>query len=135
MTGGVKGHGRVANPACFGVFDAVSGDLAKAVVQNRQSAFCGQIPPMTGARVIGVAMGDQRRCHGAPGINMKIAGGAIDALGCEGQNRVACHVSEAIAGLSGGNCLGVGAKQVFNYSLAKSDCAQRGGRIIAFSGN
>ncbi len=41
---------------------------------------------MAGAGVVGVAVGDQRPVDGAPGVDVEIAGGAVDAFRREGQH-------------------------------------------------
>ena len=53
-------------------------DVAKALAQDRRRVAMADINLRAEARVVGMRMGDDRARNGAPGIDVKVARGAIE---------------------------------------------------------
>ena len=53
-------------------------DVAQALAQDRRRVVMADINLRTEARVVGMRMGDDRARNGTPGIDVKIARGAIE---------------------------------------------------------
>jgi hypothetical protein len=68
--------------------------IAQAPAQDRQAAFAAVVFAHARARVIAVAMGDDRARHRSPGIDVEIAGGAVQPLRAQHhQIVIACHAA------------------------------------------
>lgn len=81
MACGMKRHARVADLAGLRVADRLQSNVAQAVLDDRGGGLRCQILRVSGSRVVGMAMRDQRARDRAPRINEEISGGAINALG------------------------------------------------------
>ena len=53
-------------------------DVAQALAQDRRRVAMADIDLRAEARVVGMRMGDDRARNGAPGIDVKVARGAIE---------------------------------------------------------
>ena len=53
-------------------------DVAQALAQDRRRVAMADVDIRAEARVVGMGMGDDRARNGAPGIDVKIARGAIE---------------------------------------------------------
>ena len=91
MPCGVKGYVRIADTPHFTIGDAFGVDLAQTVLHHRQRGIGGQIVPHAPSGVIRMSVRDQRAVNATPRVDIEITGGAIDALGCEGENRFPAH--------------------------------------------
>ncbi|KAG1188987.1 hypothetical protein G6F35_014162 [Rhizopus arrhizus] len=77
--------------------------VTQAPAQDRQAAFAAVVLAHARARVIAMAMGDDRTWHRAPGIDVEVTGGAVQPLRAQDhQIVVACHaVTVAAASCTG----------------------------------
>ena len=82
----MEGDARLPDLPRLAEADRVEADVAQPVAHYRGRGLGREVGVMAPARVIGMAMGDQRARHGAPGVDMEIARGAIDAAISEGEN-------------------------------------------------
>ena len=88
VAGGDQRHGHAVMGRRLAPGDGLSADgefLAIAFGHDRQGLGRGQDGAMTGAGVIGVAMGDHRPVHRPDRIDIKIARRAVESRGCRAQ--------------------------------------------------
>ena len=84
----VEGHCRRPDLARRAVGNALSRDRAKAFADHRQRLIGGQIGAHPRSGVVTVAMGDQCARNRAPGIDVEIPSGAVDAVIGKGEDGI-----------------------------------------------
>jgi hypothetical protein len=82
MAGRVQAQGHAVVQQALAVGQGLQVDvLAQAAAQNAGTGAGGQIMAIAGACVVAVAMGDHGAVHGPPGVDVEIAGRAVQAFG------------------------------------------------------
>ena len=94
MARGMKRYLRPADPAFFAIADAFEGYVTQSMPHDRQRVVRGEIATHAVARMVRMAMGDERPVHREPRVDEKITGRAIDALVRELKNRLARHAGD-----------------------------------------
>ena len=92
VTGGVQGYGDVADMQRLAVGEGLDvGVVAEAQGEQGAPGGGGEVVGAAGVGVVGVGVGDDAAIDGAPGVDVEAAGGAVQAVLAEGEERRALH--------------------------------------------
>ena len=84
MAGGMKGDADAASAENVAIGDGLDGDVrAEPLSQDGRAVALADVKLSAGARVIAMAVRDQRPADRAPGVNVEIAWLTIQAILCD----------------------------------------------------
>ena len=93
VAGGMEGNADAVQIDGLAIFQRVDGcAFAHASAQDVEAVLGGEISLRAGAGVVGMGVGDDSSGHRAPGVDVEIADGAIEAGAGVNDKRVGCHL-------------------------------------------
>ncbi len=96
MAGGMEGYRDAPDLKGLAKGQGLGRNAAKAVADHGQGLRSGQIVLVSGAGVVGMAVGDQGPRYRSPGVNVKTPVRAKKALWCKGK-KVRAHSAKGSA--------------------------------------